>query len=67
MNRNVTHASFTITRSWKASPVRVFDAFSQEENKRQWFARAPGGEVQEKKFDFREGGRRFWRAAIPMA
>jgi uncharacterized protein YndB with AHSA1/START domain len=54
--RSVTHASFTITRRWKAAPTRVFDAFAQEENKRQWFARAPGGEVLEKSFDFREGG-----------
>jgi uncharacterized protein YndB with AHSA1/START domain len=57
MSRNVTHASFTITRRWKAAPARVFDAFAHEEHKRQWFARAPGGEVQEKSFDFREGGR----------
>ena len=55
--RSVTHASFTITRNWEADPARVFDAFAREENKRQWFARAPGGEVLEKNFDFREGGR----------
>ncbi len=55
--RNVTHASFTITRRWKAAPMRVFEAFAQEENKRQWFARGPGGEIHEKSFDFREGGR----------
>jgi uncharacterized protein YndB with AHSA1/START domain len=54
--RSVTHASFTITRRWNAAPARVFDAFAQEEQKRQWFARGPGGEVLEKAFDFREGG-----------
>jgi uncharacterized protein YndB with AHSA1/START domain len=54
--RSVTHASFTITRRWNAAPTRVFDAFANEEHKRQWFARAPGGEVLEKSFDFREGG-----------
>lgn len=56
MPRSVTHASFTITRNWKASPARVFAAFAQEDNKRQWFARGPGGEIHEKHFDFREGG-----------
>ncbi|HEU0096996.1 MAG TPA: SRPBCC domain-containing protein [Rhizomicrobium sp.] len=55
--RSVTHASFTISRRWNAAPTRVFDAFAQEEHKRQWFGRAPGGEVHEKSFDFREGGR----------
>ena len=54
--RSVTHASFTITRRWKAAPSRVFDAFAHEEQKGQWFGRAPGGEVHEKRFDFREGG-----------
>ncbi len=53
----VTHASFTITRRWNASPARVFDAFAREEAKGQWFARSPGGEIQEKLFDFRDGGR----------
>jgi len=53
--RSVVHASFTITRRWKHSPARVFDAFAKEEAKRKWFA--PGIEVLEKSFDFREGGR----------
>ena len=55
--RSVVHASFTITRSWKAAPSRVFDAFADQDAKRKWFGRAPGGEIQEEIFDFREGGR----------
>lgn len=54
--RSVVHAGFTITRRWKASPVRVFQAFADEAQKAKWFARADGLEILEKKFDFREGG-----------
>jgi len=55
--RSVTHASFTITRRWKASPKRVFAAFANQEAKAKWFA-GPGGWTQLKReFDFREGGR----------
>lgn len=55
MMRSIVHASFTITRSWKHSPMRVFEAFAKEEAKAKWFA--PGFEQQEKSFDFREDGR----------
>src|SRR5262249_52404213 len=54
--RSVVHGSFTITRSWKAAPAKVFDAFATEEGKAKWFASGPGMEKQEQKFDFREGG-----------
>jgi uncharacterized protein YndB with AHSA1/START domain len=55
-NRSVVHASFTLTRSWKASPARVFQAFANEEAKRKWFG-GPGMDFLERSFDFREGGR----------
>ena len=54
--KSVVHGSFTITRNWKATPQRVFDAFANEEAKRKWFG-GPGMELLEKSFDFREGGR----------
>jgi len=54
---SVVHGSFTITRSWKASPARVFAAFADEEAKSKWFAGPPGMQKLEKSFDFREGGR----------
>jgi uncharacterized protein YndB with AHSA1/START domain len=57
MMRSIVHASFTITRQWKHSPQRVFDAFAKEDAKSKWFAGPPGWEQHEKSFDFREGGR----------
>jgi uncharacterized protein YndB with AHSA1/START domain len=54
--RSVTHASFTITRHWKAKPERVFTAFANDEAKRKWF-RGPGNwTLFKREFDFREGG-----------
>jgi uncharacterized protein YndB with AHSA1/START domain len=54
---SIVHASFTITRRWKAKPERVFQAFANEQAKAKWFAGPPGWEQHEKSFDFREGGR----------
>jgi len=56
-SRSVVHGTFTVTRSWKASPARVFEAFANEEAKDKWFAGLPGWQKLEKCFDFREGGR----------
>jgi uncharacterized protein YndB with AHSA1/START domain len=56
-NRSVVHASFTITRVWKASPARVFQAFASKEAKDKWFAGPPGWTLLKSEFDFREGGR----------
>jgi uncharacterized protein YndB with AHSA1/START domain len=54
---SVVHASFTITRQWKARPTRVFTAFADKSQKDKWFA-GPGSWTQvERSFDFREGGR----------
>jgi uncharacterized protein YndB with AHSA1/START domain len=55
--RSVTHASFTITRRWKAAPARVFQAFADETQKYKWFARADDLAHVERSFDFRENGR----------
>jgi uncharacterized protein YndB with AHSA1/START domain len=57
VTHSVVHASFTITRHWKASPARVFAAFADERQKAKWFAGPPGWDQHEKSFDFREGGR----------
>jgi uncharacterized protein YndB with AHSA1/START domain len=53
----VTFGSFTINRLLKASPERVYAAWSTAEGKRRWFA-APNKEWEEveRKFDFRIGG-----------
>jgi uncharacterized protein YndB with AHSA1/START domain len=55
--RSVVRGNFAITRSWKASPAKVFAAFATEAGKAKWFAGPPGWEEHEKSFDFREGGR----------
>lgn len=54
--RNVTHSSFTITRHWKHAPAKVFAAFSNQQNKDKWFARAEDMELVSRSFDFRVGG-----------
>jgi uncharacterized protein YndB with AHSA1/START domain len=56
-SRSVVHASFTITRHWKASPSRVFKAFAEEEAKDQWFAGGDAWVRQSRSFDFREDGK----------
>ena len=55
--RTVTHASFTIERSYSKPPERVFAAFSDPAKKRRWFAEGEGFEIQKFEMDFRVGGR----------
>ncbi len=57
MSRSVTHASFTITRRWNASPARVFAAFADQEKKAVWFGGGPTCTQLSRSFDFREGGK----------
>ncbi|HEV7326382.1 MAG TPA: SRPBCC family protein [Bosea sp. (in: a-proteobacteria)] len=52
----VVHASFTIERSYAASPTRVFAAFADPAQKRRWFAEGEGWEVEQFDVDFRVGG-----------
>lgn len=52
----VVHASFTLERSYAASPARVFAAFSDPKQKRRWFAEGEGWEVEQFDADFRVGG-----------
>ncbi|HKQ45390.1 MAG TPA: SRPBCC family protein [Rhizomicrobium sp.] len=56
MSRSVVHASFTITRHWKASPSRVFQAFADQQKKDLWFG-GPDCTPVSRSFDFREGGK----------
>lgn len=53
----VKHAIFTIERTFKAPPGRVFAAWATPEGKAAWFG-APAGECLEeiREFNFREGG-----------
>ncbi|CAN7543712.1 SRPBCC family protein [Phenylobacterium sp. LjRoot225] len=55
--RSVTHAIFTLERTYPHPVKRVFDAFATEEGKAGWFGgEQHGAELLEKGFDFREGG-----------
>ena len=51
------HAIFTIERTFKAAPKRVFAAWATAEGKAAWFGGPAGDSVEEiREFDFREGG-----------
>ena len=60
--RSVIHDTFTIERTYPASPARVFAAFASEEAKSTWgdtgdFEPAPDSAPSATEFDFRVGGR----------
>jgi uncharacterized protein YndB with AHSA1/START domain len=61
--RSVTHADFTVERTYPATPSRVFAAWSDPEQKAKWFGSPGGGE--ERSFDFRVGGTESMRGTIP--
>lgn len=52
-DQTVTHATFTLERTYPVPPDRVFSAWADPETKRQWFAGADSGH----QLDFRAGGR----------
>jgi uncharacterized protein YndB with AHSA1/START domain len=55
--RSVTHAIFTLERTYPHGVNRVFDAFATKAGKDRWFASPSDGWTEiETAFDFREGG-----------
>lgn len=52
----VTHDSFTLERSYDATPARLFAAWADPAQKRRWFAEGEPWTVQSFQADFREGG-----------
>jgi uncharacterized protein YndB with AHSA1/START domain len=53
----IKHAIFTIERTFRAAPKRVFAAWARPEAKAAWFAGTAGEYVEEiREFNFREGG-----------
>lgn len=55
--RNVTHATFTIERTYPVPPVRVFHALADRQAKSKWFVGPDEWAVQKYELDFRVGGR----------
>jgi uncharacterized protein YndB with AHSA1/START domain len=55
--RSVTHATFVIERSYRATPQRVFAAFSDPAKKRRWFAGDKEFQPETFEMDFRVAGR----------
>jgi uncharacterized protein YndB with AHSA1/START domain len=55
--RSTTHASFTIERTYQATPARVFAAWSQPEAKARWFVGPQGWTAIERSLQVRVGGR----------
>jgi uncharacterized protein YndB with AHSA1/START domain len=51
-NHAVTHATFTVERTYPVPPAKVFSAWAEPESKRRWFA----GAAADHQLDFRVGG-----------
>jgi uncharacterized protein YndB with AHSA1/START domain len=54
MDRNVSHATFTLERSYPVPPARVFAAWADPAAKARWFTPGPGSGHE---LEFRVGGR----------
>ena len=52
----VVHSTFVLERNLKASPQRVFAAFSDPATKRRWFYESNTHELQDHSLDFKVGG-----------
>ena len=52
----VVHNTFTVERTYAASPQRVFAAFSDPTLKRRWFAEGEHHTLEAYDLDFRDGG-----------
>ena len=53
----LVHGSFTLSRTFKAAPARVFAAWADVETKARWFIGPPDRwRLIERKLDFRVGG-----------
>lgn len=61
----ITNATFTIERLVKATPERVFAAYSSLEAKTAWFKAPADCETLARDFDFREGGKERFHARWP--
>lgn len=63
--RSVTHAAFTIERTYDAPPQRVFAAMADSKIKERWFNGPEEWGPDEHEMDFRVGGRETSRGGPP--
>jgi uncharacterized protein YndB with AHSA1/START domain len=61
IERKTTHGTFTIERTYPASPARVFKAFADPVAKAKWFSAPEGNDGTDSMFDFRVDGREMVR------
>ena len=54
--RSVTHATFTLERTYDATPAKVFKAFADPATKRRWFVEGEGWEVEDFAGECKVGG-----------
>jgi uncharacterized protein YndB with AHSA1/START domain len=54
--RSVSHATFTLERTYDAPPAKVFNAFADPAIKRRWFVEGEGWDIEEFTPDFKVGG-----------
>jgi uncharacterized protein YndB with AHSA1/START domain len=57
-DRSIVHGVFTVDRTYKAAPSKVFKAWADPELKRKWFGSPEPGNIKHQ-FDFRVGGREY--------
>jgi uncharacterized protein YndB with AHSA1/START domain len=63
-NPSVTHATYTIERSYPIAPERVFAAFTDPAKKRRWFADSETGQAESYELNFKVGGNEVTRRII---
>ena len=62
--RSVTHATFSLERTYPTSPAQVFAAWANPDTKRRWFGGSDDAPAQ-LQLDFRVGGRETSRGVGP--
>jgi uncharacterized protein YndB with AHSA1/START domain len=55
--RSVSHGTFSIERTYRASRTRVFEALTEPDAKARWFSGGTGYTLLAREMDVREGGR----------
>lgn len=61
----MTHTTFTIERTYDATPAQVFNAFADPKIKARWFTGPDDSGPESRELDFRIGGREINRGSAP--